>query len=110
MGGGPGRSGAVRPGGISGRESGFVGSRGFGGYGGGATPVSMSNTAVKSSSADGTARESRGRVGRRRTLPFDESGFDEEWTVRSVESFFSNSYFKSHIKIRNRFMQRFVAT
>src|SRR5437016_13059600 len=37
-----------------------------GGDGGGETPVPIPNTAVKPSSADGTARSPCGRVGRRR--------------------------------------------
>src|SRR5262249_14239309 len=39
-----------------------------GGYGGGAPPVPIPNTAVKPSSADGTASSRRGRVGRCRIL------------------------------------------
>src|SRR5881396_1350450 len=39
-----------------------------GGDSGGETPVPISNTAVKPSSADGTARSPCGRVGRRRIL------------------------------------------
>src|SRR5437899_9941587 len=41
---------------------------GFGGDSGGETPVPIPNTAVKPSSADGTARSPCGRVGRRRIL------------------------------------------
>src|SRR5262245_48741978 len=39
-----------------------------GGNGGGATPVPIPNTAVKPSSADGTAWSPCGRVGRRRII------------------------------------------